>query len=457
MSVIKVLNSVSGRNKLDIRTFRYTRKRDTYFSERDSTGDCAPMDAHIQRLMNDGWEPMNSANDTGHVRVGKTLALGALTGGLSLLFGASRTTPTITLTFRRGITPQSSRIEDRPERIENNSDGSCSACGTRLPGNLAFCMKCGKSQQQGSDEGPEVPEGHRAYTPSEPILKMCSFCGVQTVGDAENCARCNEPFPRGSLAIPALPCSNSPFISMAGLAGQSAGRAVHFAGRNLTIGVLVFVGVMLLGWWLPNNNERRKAEVAPVATATTSPERSLSSEPSTTHVVINLPQLAFAPIEEVNRLLGKPTRLTLDHNSATWSEGEVTSADYRRAECSFLDKRLITITYRFVKTSRPTTVADELMASGFPREATTLSNFPPYHADYIPGSSDSNPVKCCGLVFHLVYIPEDLSEISVVFANMNEHFAEWPNETREAWTRAGGPKLSTNPLEWQIAPKKGPR
>jgi len=59
------------------------------------------MDAHIERMLGDGWELMNSANDNGHVRLGKTLGLAALTGGVSLLFGASRTKEKITLTFKK--------------------------------------------------------------------------------------------------------------------------------------------------------------------------------------------------------------------------------------------------------------------------------------------------------------------------------------------------------------------
>ena len=36
-----------------------------------------------------------------------------------------------------------------------------------------------------------------------------------------------------------------------------------------------------------------------------------------------------------------------------------------------------------------------------------------------------------------VSIPEDLSHISVNFANINEHYAEWPEEIQSAWLRAG--------------------
>lgn len=85
---------------MQIKTFTYRqKKKGSYWLE--GTDSQQPMDAHIQGLVNTGWEPINSANDPGHVRAGKTLSLGALTGGLSFFFGASRTAPTITLTFKK--------------------------------------------------------------------------------------------------------------------------------------------------------------------------------------------------------------------------------------------------------------------------------------------------------------------------------------------------------------------
>jgi hypothetical protein len=158
----------------------------------------------------------------------------------------------------------------------------------------------------------------------------------------------------------------------------------------------------------------------------------------------------FASFEDVGRVFGKPSRVTADRNISGWSEGEITEAIYRRAECSFLSGRLIAITYTFGKTDRPWTVREVLEACGLPREAETLSGGAlPYHAMY-----PSNPLRCSGLAFHLVSIPEDFSSVWVVFANMNLHFPEWPRATQEAWRRAGGPKLSTNPLDWPIVPKK---
>jgi hypothetical protein len=87
-----------GGRAMQVKTFTYKRKGKKYFVD-EMFGD--EMDAHIQGLLGSGWEPMNSATDPGHVRAGKTLGLMALTGGLSLFFGASRTAEKITLTFKK--------------------------------------------------------------------------------------------------------------------------------------------------------------------------------------------------------------------------------------------------------------------------------------------------------------------------------------------------------------------
>ena len=83
---------------MQIKTFTYKRTFGQYLL---TPWGAKKMDDHIAEMVNAGWEPMNSANDSGHVKVGKTVGLMALTGGLSLLFGASRTEPTITLTFKK--------------------------------------------------------------------------------------------------------------------------------------------------------------------------------------------------------------------------------------------------------------------------------------------------------------------------------------------------------------------
>jgi hypothetical protein len=85
---------------VQVQTFTYTMRAGAHRLP-GLFGSGKTMDDHVAEMMSDGWEPMNSAADAGHVRVGKTLAGMALTGGLSLFFGASRTAEKITLTFKR--------------------------------------------------------------------------------------------------------------------------------------------------------------------------------------------------------------------------------------------------------------------------------------------------------------------------------------------------------------------
>jgi hypothetical protein len=241
--------------------------------------------------------------------------------------------------------------------------------------------------------------------------------------------------------------------------GDERKRRLIPEGKTETTVALIFAALIgLIGWNLligfmsEGPRTAQPLAVSPTTASSVAPTTASSDavlpQPSTARAVLDLPKLAFATFDEVGRVLGKPSRVTVDHNSETWSEGEVIEAIYRRAECSFLGGRLIAITYTFSKATRPATVTEALVICGLPAEAANLSSFPPYHAMY-----PTNPLRCCGLAFHFVSIPEDFSSIWAVFANMNLHFSEWPNQTQEAWRRAGGPKLSTDPLDWPIVPK----
>lgn len=128
---------------MQIKTFVYREKKGTYWLGSEA------MDDHIQRMMNGGWTMMNSADHTGHVRVGKTLLLAAVTSGISLLFGASRTPATLTLTFQK------------PEEPPLH----CSACGAFVPPDATFCGNCGAPATNGPMSA-EVTliRDHRAHT-----------------------------------------------------------------------------------------------------------------------------------------------------------------------------------------------------------------------------------------------------------------------------------------------------
>lgn len=57
--------------------------------------------AEVAALGNHGYAPTTSSGDGGHINIGRTLGGAALTGGLSLLFGGSRTNGAIIVTYTR--------------------------------------------------------------------------------------------------------------------------------------------------------------------------------------------------------------------------------------------------------------------------------------------------------------------------------------------------------------------
>jgi hypothetical protein len=164
-----------------------------------------------------------------------------------------------------------------------------------------------------------------------------------------------------------------------------------------------------------------------------------------THVEIDLPKLAFAKADVVEKALGRPINVKKDANHEDWSEGPILNVRYKGAECLYLRGRLVQVIYTFKK--RPTKAEDALEWTGFPREAASLDNehenHLPYRAFYAPNAAYRNPIHCCGLLFQWVSISEAMNEIWVNFANINDHFLDWPEEIRSAWLRAGGESIDT--------------
>ncbi|HZU01582.1 MAG TPA: hypothetical protein VFA10_18075 [Ktedonobacteraceae bacterium] len=66
----------------------------TYNTDKDAQQELEAAAKH-------GWMPQGTSSTEGHINVGRTLAGAALTGGLSLLFGASRSKGKITITYVR--------------------------------------------------------------------------------------------------------------------------------------------------------------------------------------------------------------------------------------------------------------------------------------------------------------------------------------------------------------------
>lgn len=59
------------------------------------------MEREMSELLEHGYQIQASAGTGSHVNVGRTVTAALLTGGLSLLFGASRSQQKVTMTFTR--------------------------------------------------------------------------------------------------------------------------------------------------------------------------------------------------------------------------------------------------------------------------------------------------------------------------------------------------------------------
>lgn len=394
------------------------------------------------KMANAGWWIVSEGIEQGKFKGDKACCLFFIFPPLAFLAG--RAAGVVTITFARETT---------------RSGGFCSSCGDRLPNHAAFCMRCGARCTSTSEALPQNVKEQIAPTKEVSTSGCCASCGIGSELHLSDmgffCPVCLAKHSESTVCAEGVHYGDKrplvpPEIVETSPQQFTTDTPRHSFNRIEVIVPAIVVVLCLVGWGIAISDRPGIPEPSAVA-ATTSSSDSVPFQPSTAHVILNLPKLAFAPLEEVGRVLGKPSRVTVDHNSVSWSEGEVIEAIYRRAECSFLSGRLIAITYTFAKTTRPTTVTEELAACGLPKRAASLSSFPPYLAMY-----PSNPLRCCGLAFHLVSIPEDFSSIWVVFANMNLHFQEWPSETQEGWRRAGGPKLSTNPLDWPFVTKKRP-
>lgn len=179
-------------------------------------------------------------------------------------------------------------------------------------------------------------------------------------------------------------------------------------------------------------------------------QTALGERRSATPPLIDIPGLAFANRDAVNKALGKPLKIERDGNLTNWKEADILQVTYRRAICGFLDERLVNINYRF--DGRLSTAADLLAASGFPESAVAIDTdgHLPFGAMLKPYG---NPIRYHGVVYYSVLFGEDLSAIDVVIASVNDHFSEWPEGTRRAWLDAGGPNLSSSILDRPIRPR----
>jgi hypothetical protein len=152
--------------------------------------------------------------------------------------------------------------------------------------------------------------------------------------------------------------------------------------------------------------------------------------------VFDVPALAFRTKATVDKVLGKPIRGPLP----TLDRSPLSAAYlYRNAHVGFWRGRLVAIDYKFVK--RPLTIDAALDALGLPRAAAQLQRSSVgglLAADTpLPGNQMMpNPLRCCGLTFYNVVIPENLTSAFIVFGNTMHTFSRWPKSTQEAWMRA---------------------
>jgi hypothetical protein len=237
-----------------------------------------------------------------------------------------------------------------------------------------FCSKCGRQEPAGA--------------------RYCSECGSPTVETSNLHAERDGPEPfvgdRGNVPSFSAPDSRPWFL-------------YGLLGFFLVAFVILVAGGSFV--------EKVQVPVAPA-------ERQSAIPP-----VIDIPRLAFAPRDTVNKVLGKPVKVASDRNLTNWKEADLIQVTYRRAVCGFLDGRLVNIEYQFAK--HLSTAAELLSASGFPESAAAVDDgHLPFRAMLNPFK---NPISYRGVVYYSVLFGEHLNEISVVIASVNDHFADWPD------------------------------
>jgi len=82
----------------------------TYKNEKDATKEA-------EKASKKGWVPSGTGATDGHINLGRTVAGAALTGGLSLLFGGSRSKGKVTITYTRDQEWLAKRIIPKGEKI----------------------------------------------------------------------------------------------------------------------------------------------------------------------------------------------------------------------------------------------------------------------------------------------------------------------------------------------------
>lgn len=384
---------------MEIKTFTYKRKKDgSFWPEGES--DYQSMDTHIQRLMNAGWELMNSADDAGHVRLGKTLILTALTGGLNLLFGASRTAQTITLTFRRSSVPET------PNDL--GGVGRCAFCGTGLQS--GFTMKAG--------------------------VRCCAACAEKqdsrTVGTVEEATKqLNASGPPEAIAGPR---------SLA----WTAGRLVYNARRHP--GLTMFLCLVGLSVWWRLSIAGRAPEPLAVSPQVGQPK---------VRPVIDLPKLALRTRAEVERELGKPSRYIRKTMNELADE-----ADYPWGVAGYNQSRLNFLILRFQTSPRDYEEAFALLNLPHPNPPYVAAGGDGTRQLFWRDRTYGTGYTCCeNIAIQDIWISTDWKEMHVLILDLDDP-ETWLDQQCMMYVQRTGlplPKGATwrgDPLRRPIVPKK---
>ena len=75
------------------------------------------MEREMSELLANGYQIQGQSGTGSHVNVGRTVSGAVLTGGLSLLFGASRSSGTQTITYVKTMKAIAPRAPKKPKRI----------------------------------------------------------------------------------------------------------------------------------------------------------------------------------------------------------------------------------------------------------------------------------------------------------------------------------------------------
>ena len=150
------------------------------------------MEEHINVMIASGWEVVSQTGLPGHVRLGRTLTGAALTGGLSLLAGGSRTADRVTITYRRIkliAPPSTSDVK------------SCAGCGTKCTSNSVFCAICGHKFLDGTVAPSAEAIRQTNQSPLRPGQKLCPACRGRCGGNSQYCGFCGHNFSK-SVPLP---------------------------------------------------------------------------------------------------------------------------------------------------------------------------------------------------------------------------------------------------------------